>query len=304
MRQQIAGTVQTDRLIQAAAARQHGVVARSQLIEAGVPGRRIDYRVSCGLLTPIYRGVYSTGPLIGHLARPFAAVLAAGPASFVSHRAAAGVLGMLPSPGECVPVEISTTRDVRIRAAGIRIYRVSRLDADEVMLRHGLPVTKPARTLLDLGAVTERWELERALATALRNRWVELPTLQALMARHRRRPGRGRLRALLAMGGGPAFTRSEAERRFLDLVRQSGLPPPESNVVVEGLEVDFLWRTERLIVEVDGREYHTGSHAFEQDRDRDGILIAAGYRTMRVTWRQIAHRPNSLLVRLAQALAR
>lgn len=302
--QRVSGRARIDRVILEVASRQHGVVTRSQLIDAGVSQHRIAYRIECGMLTRVYRGVFAAGPVRGPLAREFAAVLAAGAESFVSHRAAGAVLELLPPRRAEAPVAISTRRDVRIGSPGIRIVRVSRLETDEVMVRNGLPLTTPARTILDLAGVCSSRHLEQALATALRNRLVERTEVEALLDRYPRRAGRGRLRALLTADGGPAFTRSEAERRLLDLIRTAGLPRPSTNVIVEGFEVDLLWPEQRLIVEVDGREYHGGDHAFEGDRTRDGVLMAAGFRTMRVTWRQIANEPQALMARVAQTLVR
>ena len=87
--------------------------------------------------------------------------------------------------------------------------------------------------------------------------------------------------------GVPGFTRSEAERRALDLIRRAGLPEPETNVRIEGYEVDLVWRTHRLIVEIDGYAFHSSRRSFERDRRKDQTLLAAGWRTMRITWIQI-----------------
>lgn len=103
---------------------------------------------------------------------------------------------------------------------------------------------------------------------------------------------------------GPSLTRSEAETRLLELLRAGGLPSPETNVTLGWCEVDALWRDERLVLEVDGYAFHRTRAAFERDRERDARLQALGYRVVRVTWRQIADRPEALLVRLAQLLAR
>ncbi len=307
----MSGSARADAAIHQIAARQHGVVARSQLIAAGISGNRIEYRLECGVLTSVYRGVYAVRAVAGPRARELAAVLATGDGCFVSHRAAAAVLELLPPLAADAPVEISTIRDVRIGGSAIRIHRVSALGADEVTAREGLPLTSAARTILDLAGVCGGRDgvcggrdLERALATALRRDMVTPGDFEVLLDRYQRRAGRGRLRALLDADGEPAFLRSEAERRFHDLVRGAELPRPKTNVVVEGFEVDSLWPDERLIVEVDGRAYHDGDHAFEADRNRDAVLMAAGYRTMRVTWRQIVREPRQLLVKLAQALVR
>ena len=87
------------------------------------------------------------------------------------------------------------------------------------------------------------------------------------------------------------------------LMRKTQLRDPEVNIRVEGYEVDFLWRDERLVVEIDGRAFHSSDRTFESDRRRDAVLIGAGLRVMRVTWRQIVEEPEALLVRLALALS-
>lgn len=201
------------------------------------------------------------------------------------------------------PVAISTLRDVRLSGSGIRVYRIARLDADEVTVKAGLPLTTPARTLLDLAGCASAGELERALACALRERLLQPRGIQTLLKRYPRRPGRQHLRALLESDAHPAFTRSEAERAYLAVVRSGDLRPPETNVVVHGYEADYLWREERLVVEVDGRKYHSDGRSLEGDRGRDAVLVAHGYR-MRVTWRQIKKHPRPLLGHLAKALAR
>src|SRR5690606_40329843 len=115
-------------------------------------------------------------------------------------------------------------------------------------------------------------------------------------------PGAPLLRALLEREGGPAFARSEAEERFLALVRKARLPGPELNVRIAGEEVDFLWRRERLVVEVDGFEFHSSRDSFENDRRRDADLFGLGLRVVRVTWRHITKEPEATLVRVTRAL--
>ena len=85
-------------------------------------------------------------------------------------------------------------------------------------------------------------------------------------------------------------------------MRAARLEPPEANVRVGAHEVDFLWRAERLVVEVDGYAFHSSRASFERDRLRDSELQAAGLRVLRVTWRQIVDDPMMLVARLAQAL--
>jgi very-short-patch-repair endonuclease len=236
------------------------------------------------------------------------------------------------------PVDITTHRDCRLRH-GIRIHRIE-LRQDEVtsvavsargalvLVRPAGPakrvrpvgaacaagdvgsdlvllaVTTPARTLLDLASVLPLRDLENAVARAERDEIVRRDELLALVQRHHRRPGTPLLRTMLAAGASPALTRSQAEDRFLALLRRGQLPAPAANATVGGVEVDFLWRSERLVVEVDGFAFHGSQQMFERDRRRDAALTARGLRVMRVTWRQIVNEPEAVLVRLSQALAR
>jgi very-short-patch-repair endonuclease len=292
----------TDSLILTLAAKQHGVVAREQLWQAGVPSHRIDNRVKGGWLEPVHAGIYRVAALATSRHLEMAAVLACGPNAALSHESAGVLHEMLPTPVATSPVHVSTTRDVRLRNASMRTYRVVDLRPNELTQLDGLPLTTPGRTLLDLAGSLSPRELERALARSYRLGLLEREQIQVHLALHPRRRGSPRLRALLDSAADPAHTRSEAEERFLTLVRKAELPAPEMNVIICGFEVDALWRMERLVVEIDGFAYHSSSTAFERDRYRDGVLTAAGLRVMRVTWRQLTRVPEALLARLAQAL--
>jgi very-short-patch-repair endonuclease len=189
---------------------------------------------------------------------------------------------------------------------------VTSLHAEDVATRFGLAVTSPARTLLDLaGAASSRAaprramaDLERAVADAERRGVVTRAELAVQLQRYPRRKGCTALRALIERDVEPALSRSEAEVAFLRLVRSGRLPEPRTNAKLHGLEVDLLWPRERVVVEVDGFDWHRDRTAFERDRYRDGILAAAGFLVVRVTWRQITREPQALLVRLARVLAR
>jgi len=183
------------------------------------------------------------------------------------------------------------------------VYRTQLLPPDEVTRLRRIPVTTPARTLLDLATVLPLRELEQAIAEAERRYDGAQRRLLALLARYPARAGTAKLRELLGGSRNPAFTRSEAERKFLELVRRAGLPAPEPNVRLHGYEVDFLWRDEVLAVEIDGYAFHHDRSAFEADRRRDADLAAHGIQAIRITWRQITDEPEATLVRLVQALA-
>ncbi len=176
------------------------------------------------------------------------------------------------------------------------------LDDRDTRTLQGVPITTPARTLLDLGTVLPPYLLERAIAEAEVCLLARRRDLVDQLERNRGRPGTRALRAILDLDGGAALTRSEAERRLLALVRTAALPLPQVNARLGTYEVDFLWPEQRLVVEVDGYAYHGNRAAFERDRERDVALAALGYTVMRVTWRQLVDAPEAIIARIAAAL--
>ena len=298
------GTLDAEQVIMSLAGRQHGVVGRFQLLRAGVSAHLVDHRLRAGDLRSLHRGVYRVGPLTAPNTRDMAAVLACGETAALSRRSAAALWRVLPRGREEDPVDVVVTRGRAGCRPGIRVRHVHSMRSDEVIVHDGIPITTPARTLYDLAGAVRHRELERALAEAFALDLVRRPQLLALLEQHARRPGASRLRGLLEGESRAALTRSEAEERFLALTRKAGLRDPDANATVAGFEVDFVWRSERLVVEIDGRAFHSSDQRFENDRRRDAILVASGLRVMRVTWRQIVNEPEALLVRLAQALAR
>ncbi|HUG41180.1 MAG TPA: type IV toxin-antitoxin system AbiEi family antitoxin domain-containing protein [Longimicrobiales bacterium] len=293
-----------DAVIRTLAAPQHGVVARAQLVAAGVPAHGIDHRLRDGRLEGLFRGVYRVpAPLAGRYEREMAAVLACGHDALLSHRSATAVWTLLPAvAGEPVE-EVSMRGTYRVPGPSVRVHRVTRLDAADRTVAHGIPITTPARTIVDIAATATARELEQALAVAERDGLATPDEVARALARRPGRRGAGILRALLDSAEPPAFARSEAEELLLALVRSAGLPAPRTNVIVCGFEVDFLWSAAGLVVEIDGFEFHRSREAFERDRRRDADLMTAGYRVMRVTWRQLRDESHVVLARLARALA-
>lgn len=309
-----------DRAILSIASRQHGVVTRAQLLAAGLASGVIERRLVLKRLRGLHRGVYLVGPIESAHASALAAVLAClcenglgeSPHSSTrpngadqvraaaSHWTALHLFELFPASTNVSPVHVSTVgRDSR--RPGIRVHRVRQLPSDEVTTIDGVPVTTPARTLLDLGNAMSTRELERAVIEALGRRLTTEAALVELLSRYPQRREAAPLRAVLASGN-PALARSEAETLFRRLVREAGLPEPALNGEIGGIKVDFHWRDPQLIVEVDGAAYHSTSSRFENDRRRDRTLVAAGYRVMRVTWRQMKHEQLALAVQLARAL--
>jgi very-short-patch-repair endonuclease len=305
------GTASPDARIDEVAAGQHGVVARKQLLDAGLTARMIAGRAIRQRLVRLHRGVYRVGPVVSPCAAEMAAVLACGEGAALSGWSAAGLWRFPARPAAlpqadtgCVFVTVAG-RDCG-RRPGIRLRRVGVLHASEVTRRHGIPVTTPARTLLDIAADLARHalvrELEHAVGHAQRERLVTAAELDAVLGRHPKRKGAALLRQVI--GGDTPVTRSQAEERLLALVRSARLPAPRANVHVAGRLVDFHWPAQRLVVEVDGFRFHTQRDRFENDRARDRDLAVLGITVMRITWRQLTKEAHAVLAQIALALGR
>ena len=223
-----------------------------------------------------------------------AAVLACGETAVVSHESAAELHGIRKAhPG---PVHVTVARSGARRKARLTIHRAE-LAGDEVTRMEGIPVTTVKRTIQDLATTLPRNELERTIEQAQIQRSLSLTD-----AVDGRRGKRGATALRAATQDGPRFTRSEAERRLLELVKRAGLPRPETNVRIGRWEVDALWRAERVVVEVDGYTFHSSSRSFERDRRKQNELQAMGLSVLRVTWRQLEE-VVEVVARLSAALA-
>jgi very-short-patch-repair endonuclease len=288
-----------DRLIAAVAAAQQGAVTWRQLVTLGVARGGIASRVRRGLLHPMHRGVYLWGqPSPTPLARAQAAVLACGEGAVLSHQSAAVRWGI--RPPRRGPIEV-TVVGRRVGPRGIRTHETASLHEADIRRLHGIPITSPARTLLDIASKLSTRDLASALEQAQVKRLVTKAHIVGALNRAPRRPGTRALRALIAE---PAFTRSEAERRLLALLRCAKLPRPVFNHTVESYEVDVLWRAERVVLEFDSYAFHATRAAFERDRERDAALARGGYVSLRTTWHELHAESHALIARVAEALAR
>jgi hypothetical protein len=234
-----------------------------------------------------------------------AAVLASNEDAVVSHRTAAELHGVydrspavfdVTSPGQ-------SGREVH----SVRWHRTRRLDPSEVTIRERVPTTTVSRTLVDLAGMLGERSLRDVVEAAAVRRVLDIVEINRILARGRRR-GASILRELLLpwQGAGSPVLRSPLEAWLLRALVEAGLPRPECNVLleVEGerFEIDLLWRRQRLAIETDGEEAHGTPVAFQRDRRRDQMLVAAGYRTARVTWRQMRTERGAVTRRIAGML--
>jgi predicted transcriptional regulator of viral defense system len=281
-----------DEAIAALAARQHGVVALTQLRRLGLASRTVRDRVRAGRLHRVHRGVYAVGhPLLHRNGYLMAAVLACGDGAALSHRSAAAHRGVRADARSTTDVVSPNRRGRRI--AGITAHTSATLLPRDITTVEGIPTTTLARTLLDLAEVVTPRRLERAIEQAEVIRQLDMRAIEDVLSRANGRRGATPLQAVLEdMKPGTTPTRNDLEEAFLQICRDVHAPPDAVNAWVPypdggGAEADFLWRSERLIAEVDGRATHLTPRAFEHDRRRDQRLAVLGWRVVRFTWRQL-----------------
>lgn len=292
-----------DQAIAALAGGQGGVVARPQLVALGLSGSGVDRRLRAGRLHPLHRGVYSVGHrVVGVVGRRWGAVLACGEGAVLSHGSAAAAWDLRPSAAPAIDVTVGPGG--RARRRGIRVHWRVAPAPDEITALDGLPITTPARTLLDLAASGLRGRpLEAALDRGELLGLVDFTELRGLLARYPGRPGTSSVDAVLSWYGvGTMNTRSALEELVLALCDSHGIPRPSVNVVVEGKERDFVWPRSRLVVEADSYTWHRSPAALNDDRERDVTLTLAGYRVLRFTWQQVTRRRAYVVEALLRAL--
>jgi very-short-patch-repair endonuclease len=288
------------------ASRQHGLVERAQL---AVSDATVVAWVQAKRLHRVHPGVYRVaGAPVTREQRLLAACLAAGPESAVSHRPAAHDWGMGEFPDV---VEIVTPRARWPRLRNVRVHRSTDLRPDHITVRHGIPVTKPLRTLVDLGQ-SAPWAVADALERGLTAKLFGLAAADRILddLGRKGRSGIGVLRlALDNRALGREVPESLLEVRMARLIRRRGIPMAAYQHVVEpGLRVDFAYPELKIAIEVDGFGVHGTAAALSHDLARQNRLVAMGWIVLRFTWHQVVKQPDTvartLLVTLSSVIPR
>lgn len=289
----------------ALATAQNAVFSLAQLRELGLSDSAVRKRTAACRLFRIHVGVYSLVPpeLLTREGRWTAAVLACGPEAALSHRSAAALHGLRPAGRAAI--DVSIPRRSGRRHDGIDIHRATTLTPADVITIATVPVTTVARTIADLLAVAPERTAQRALEQAVVMQILDGRALDDQTARH---PHGARLRRLLQRGPINRPTESVMEERLLSECRRAGVPEPERQIYIDlgdaepMIRADFVWREQRLIVETDGAAAHGTKRAFEDDRRRDQRLARAGWRVIRVTWRQLVAEPDRVIRLIVEML--
>jgi very-short-patch-repair endonuclease len=281
--------VEADRAIARIAGRQDGLITSGALRALGITEDDVRALKRNGRLHPVHRGVYHVGyPFLSDRARLRAALLAVGENAVLSHRTAAHLWGLLRWDGW---PELTTTARTGAKPKGLIVHRVRTPPLWRE--KDGFRVTTPEQTLLDLATVLPPKGLARALGEAEYQRIVDRDRLRRLASGRK-----GATAVRQALGDEAAPTHSFLEDAFLDLVRRAELPAPTVNRAGDGRVIDFRWPRERVIIETDGWAAHGRRSAFDADRGRDLDLEARGYRTGRVTWRNLQRKPYAVAARI------
>jgi hypothetical protein len=280
---------------------QWGLVHWRQLRTCGVSQAMISRWLAEGYLQLVQPRVYA----VGHTAPNFeadlmAAALYAGPGAMLSHETGTWWWGL--TDWKLKAIDVSTPRECRSRKPPgrlpIHVHGRRRL---ERVLHRQAPVTTLPQTLLDFASVASYRRVRYALAQAEYLELIDFDALEEIAGRGR--PGSERLRQAIANHRPQlAYTRSEFERRFIELCEWGGLPIPEFNVNVLGLTVDALWREQRVVVELDGKQGHGTPAQIARDHERDLRLRALGFTVLRYVWGQITSRRALVVADVRRAL--
>ncbi len=280
---------------------QLGNVTRAQLRAAGVDEATIDHWLRRGRLCLHHRGVYGlTQAAVPMYGAEMAAILATQPGAVLSHASAAHVWGIRRVRPRVVEVTV-IGRHIRGRDR-IRVHRTAALAAIDYRSWHGIRLTSPARTILDLAAVLAERELELALHEAIALRILSIREMRAALERYPGRRGSAKLLKLLERPTS-TVTNSGGEEALYQLIRRSGLPLPEVNASIGRWTADFYWPAEQLVVEVDGSDFHSTRPRLERDHRKDLAFRKLGIDVVRFVGRQVAREPELVLVTVAQELA-
>jgi very-short-patch-repair endonuclease len=290
-----------DAQIAALSGRQHAQIARRQLHDLGLSTRAIRYRVRRGLFFESFPGVFSVGhPPTSPHAWAAAAVLACGPGAVLSHESAAALWKMLPRLDRPFNVTAKTNH----HRPGIEVHRATTLAPRDTTVQLGIPATSPARTALDIAGRVTFGTLTRAVNDGRHAGFLHAGALKDIVERSKGHRGVKALRELALPAQRQAPTRSQFEDDFLAFAKRYRLPTPLVNVKVAGHVVDAYFPDHKLVVELDGWEFHHDRAAFNNDRDRDADLLAIEHATVRITSERLDHTPAQEAARLKTIMSR
>ncbi|MGH9038257.1 MAG: type IV toxin-antitoxin system AbiEi family antitoxin domain-containing protein, partial [Acidimicrobiia bacterium] len=300
-----------NRSISDLAARQYSNFTARQAAACGYHPSTLHDHVKQGLIMVMHPGVYSWAGSPQSWERSLmAALLAAGPGAAASHRSGGRVWEITDGRDDTVEITVPRSRSPRLH--GVVVHRSRDLVPDHSILHHRIPVTKPARTIVDLGAVLAPDRVEDALDRALTRQLISIAGVEWMLNEVSRqgRRGAGVAAGILderALGRAPAD--GQLEPRMARLLRNAKLPPAVYHHVIRDgngcflAEVDFAYPALKLAIEVDGFEVHGTPRAMGRDFIRQNGLVPHRWLVLRFTWRQVVRQPEYVAASIGASLS-
>ena len=279
------------------AAAQVDLVAAWQLVERGWTRKRVRRRSESGNWKEVYDGVFAlTQAPLTPLQRLFGATLTA-PNTFLTHGSSAHTWAFANREPPAIEVVRPGSGGPRT-IDGLRVYRSRELDGETTNL-DGLPITTPARALIDISARLHPLAVGRAFREALRLGPMTARNLAAALDRHRGRRGTRVLWHLAERYGGLPYRRcrSNAEARALEVLQDASCLPDKVNAQIAGEEADLIWLGPKWIVEIDGPQFHLFR---DEDERKQGLWEAAGYTVRRIPSQLVYDDPAALIALVPQ----
>ena len=274
--------------------RQRGRVSWAQLVALGIDDSAIvAVDATAAILHRVLPRVYAVGHRAPSVEADLtAAVLYAGPGAMLSHATALWWRGLIDR--RPTTIEVSTPR----RCQSLSGIRVHGRRACQRFWHRGLPTTSVEQALLDYAAAAPLERIRHALANADYHKVLDIPALQVIAGK-----GSAKLRTALKRHEPKlAHTRSPLERLFLPLCERAGIPLPDVNVWIEGVLVDGVWREQKVVVELDGKDNHSSWAQIQRDRSNELILRGAGFEVVRYGTLQLEEQPAGVETDLLRAL--
>ncbi len=293
------------------AARHYGLLRRSDLDDCGIGNRMRHEMCRTGELVLACEGVYRLGGLPWSWESDLLEVCwAQTPQGWASHRSAARLWGASGFNDRALDVLVSRHRRRPRPNPQLRLHESKLLVARDVTMLRNIPVTSPARTIVDVAAVASEERVEYLVETMQRLRRCTIDEIEeaALRLAVPGRRGRKKLRVILArQGGRERHIDSPTNLRLRSLLVKAGLGEPVMELRVEALGrtyyADLAYPNERVVLECVSVKFHLRNEFYDKDSARRNAFLASGWIVLEFTWNQVFHEPDAVVNMVAKVLA-
>jgi very-short-patch-repair endonuclease len=278
---------------------QSGLITRKEALARGISEDAIFRKLKRGDWQELFPKVYSTSPLLPSWEQRLLACCAwAGPDALVSHRAAAELLGLTRRTEKFV--ELTVVRNVRSSLPDVVLHYSRELPKTIRTKIGNIPITKPAWTVIDLGAAADYITVQEAYDEGRRRGLITADRLSRALEVAAGRPGVATARRLLK--DELAIPESLLERRLFRVLVEGGLPAPIRQHPFEPYRIDLAYPDSMLAIEGDGFDSHSDREAFQHDRTKWTALSSSGWLVLCYTWEDVHLRPDEIVATVGRLL--